>query len=327
MIASLTDEAPASKTKQPAVESISLLRFRPSPTQPRKLFRPEKLKELAESMSKHGFMRHHPILARVNRGTEAPPTLEIVEGERRWRAAKEAGLLEVWCVVEDLTDAQVIEHQLIENLQRDDLTDIEEAEGYQRMLELRDEASGELLYKTREALAERLGRPETTIREQLTLLNLGPAERKEVEGGRLKKQTAYLIARQPTPELREIAAKLIIWPKHEEGPLSYRRAVQEIEKLSKDLRRAPFDRNDASLVPEIFESGKQESRIRIGGGACSDCPMAFVTEARSLCMNPQCYDRKIAVDWERWQARHTDAATDGRESARAGGVRESLQER
>lgn len=147
------------------VHSIS-----PNPRQPRKMFDEGKLEELASSIREHGVVQ--PIVVRPREGR-----YEIVAGERRWRAAQVAGLATIPAVVREFTEAQVMEIALIENLQREDLNPLEEAEAYRLLMEE--------CHLTQEELAVRLGKSRPQISNTLRLLQLSSVAREEVRAGRL----------------------------------------------------------------------------------------------------------------------------------------------
>ena len=229
---------------------------------------------------------------------------ELVSGERRWRAAKAVGLSHVPVSMRTLTDSEVLELQLVENIQRMDLTVMEEAEGYQRLLALRNEAN-EPIY-TIKKIAEKTGRSLDTISRRLTLMSLGGDARVAVESGVLPPRTALLIARIPNEAMRKKATKDILHPKYQEGPLSLRQATEVIWRdYIQDLRGAPFSQEDAGLLPLLIN----ELGMRIEGGACVDCPFkaanlqgdeAVPKQQHNNCLNPPCYARKREVGWQEW---------------------------
>src|SRR5262245_32877567 len=145
----------------PQLQMIPISQIAPSPTNPRKYFDPAKLQELADSIQEHGLAQ--PILVRLN-PEHTDPFYELVAGERRWRAAKIAGLEEIEAKVRDLDDKAVLEIQFIENLQRTDLSAVEEAEGYKRLL---DEHG-----YTADSLAGKLGKSKSYVYARLKLINL-----------------------------------------------------------------------------------------------------------------------------------------------------------
>ncbi len=152
-----------------STEEIDLSRIYPNPYQPRKVFREEELEELADSIREHGVFQ--PILVK--------PTdtgYVLLAGERRVRAARIAGLTTIPAIVKDFTDDQLIELSLLENIQREDLSSIEEALSYQQLIEK--------LGYTQEELAKRVGKSRTHVTNTLRLLNLP----KEVQDMVVKKE-------------------------------------------------------------------------------------------------------------------------------------------
>ncbi|KAB2330814.1 ParB/RepB/Spo0J family partition protein [Cytobacillus depressus] len=147
------------ETKEESVREIKLKELRPNPYQPRKIFAKEAIEELTQSILEHGILQ--PIIARKSlRG------YEIVVGERRYRAAKAAKLETVPVVVRELNEQQMMELAVLENLQREDLTPIEEGAAYQLLIEK--------LKITQEELAKRLGKSRPHIANHIRLLTLPP---------------------------------------------------------------------------------------------------------------------------------------------------------
>ncbi|MGM0836944.1 MAG: ParB/RepB/Spo0J family partition protein [Bacillota bacterium] len=144
-------------SKEEAVQEINIKDVRPNPYQPRKVFDNEAIQELKESILQHGILQ--PIIVR-----KSIKGYEIVVGERRYRAAKEAKLTKVPVVVRELTEQQMMELALLENLQREDLTPIEEAAAYQSLMSKLD--------LTQEQLASRLGKSRPHIANHVRLLSL-----------------------------------------------------------------------------------------------------------------------------------------------------------
>ncbi len=152
------------------VEKISLKEIKVNPFQPRKIFDEAALNELAESIKEHGVLQ--PIIVR-----RKGKSFEIVVGERRYRGSKIAGLTEIPVVVRELTDQQMMEIAILENLQREDLTPIEEAEAYQNLMES--------LNLTQEQLAFRLGKSRPHIANHIRLLSLPEVVRGHISAGNL----------------------------------------------------------------------------------------------------------------------------------------------
>ncbi len=152
--------------------SVPIEEVHPSRThQPRKTFDEEQLDELTDSVRTQGIIQ--PLIVRPREAGG----YELIAGERRWRAAQRAGLHEVPIVVRDVEETRAFEMALVENLQRTDLNPIEEAEGYQRLVD-------EFGY-TQENLATRVGKERSTVANALRLLKLPPQVRDMVVGGRL----------------------------------------------------------------------------------------------------------------------------------------------
>lgn len=141
------------------IHHVGLASIVPSPLQPRKDFVPEALQELVDSIRQHGVIQ--PLIVR-----QAGARLELIAGERRWRAAHEAGLTEVPVIIRGASDLEVLELSLIENLQRSDLNPIEEAQGYARL-------AGEFGLR-QEDIAQKVGRSRAAVANSLRLLDLHP---------------------------------------------------------------------------------------------------------------------------------------------------------
>ena len=139
------------------VKQVSISKVEPNRDQPRKYFDEDALQDLAESVKQHGILS--PLLV-VDRGDY----YEIVAGERRWRAATIAGLKEVPVIVRDLTEQEIVEISIIENLQREDLNEIEEANGYKRLMTE--------FHLTQDEVAEKVSKSRTAIANTVRLLKL-----------------------------------------------------------------------------------------------------------------------------------------------------------
>lgn len=165
------DYAKLDRVRSPRAVPIELLR--PSPYQPRHLMSEEDLADLARSVAEKGILQ--PIL--VRRHADEPDAFEIIAGERRWRAAQMAQLHEVPVVVKDLSDREALEIALIENLQRQDLSPLEEAEGYRRLME-------EFTH-TQEDLARSISKSRSHVANMMRLLGLPEPVKKMLDGGEL----------------------------------------------------------------------------------------------------------------------------------------------
>src|SRR5215469_7699663 len=183
------EEAPKAPPRSLPTEALQPGRF-----QPRRHFDEESLQALAESVKAQGILQ--PIL--VRRNPDNPGGYEILAGERRWRAAQAAQLHEVPVIIRELGDREASEIALVENVQRQDLNPIEEAQGYRRLIEE--------FGHTQEALAEALGKSRSHIANTLRLLNLPEEIHAMIEDGRLTAghARALITARDPMEIAQEI---------------------------------------------------------------------------------------------------------------------------
>jgi len=176
-LSALLDEAEAASTPEGrravGALDVAIELIRPNPDQPRRAFGGEELEELANSIRQRGLLQ--PILVRPM--PHAAGEYQIVAGERRWRAAQLAGLHAVPALIRDLTDIEVIEVALIENLQRADLNPLEEARGYATMMERHP--------RSQEDVADVVGKSRSHVANTLRLLKLPEGVRDHLEAGRL----------------------------------------------------------------------------------------------------------------------------------------------
>lgn len=173
---------------------IDLTQIQTNPNQPRKNFDEERLAELAKSVEQHGILQ--PLIVRPSGGQ-----YELVAGERRLRAAKIAGLTHVPVVIKPLSDREMMEIALIENLQREDLNPLEEADAYKRLMD-------EFNY-TQEQLAERVGKSRSAVANTLRLVTLHAEVRKNLATGRLTEGHARALLALPIEKQAEAARKVI----------------------------------------------------------------------------------------------------------------------
>ena len=195
-----------------AVTSLPLQKVEPNPNQPRHRFDEEELQALADSISEHGILQ--PLAVRKMDGG----FYQIIAGERRWRAARLAGLQEVPVVVVEADDKTVMELALIENLQRQDLNPMEEAEGYRVLTEEYG--------LTQEEAAARVGKSRPAVANALRLLALPDEVRELVEKGELSAGHARAILSLPTKTKQKTAAQRI---------LALRLSVRQAEAMCKRL--------------------------------------------------------------------------------------------
>lgn len=183
-------------SEQQAVTSLPLQKVEPNPDQPRRNFDEEQLLTLADSIREHGILQPLAVRA-VGEGY-----YQIIAGERRWRAARIAGLSEVPVVVIEADDKTVMELALVENLQRQDLNPMEEAEGYRSLMEE--------FGMTQEQAAQRVGKSRPAVANALRLLALPEEIRQLVIDGSLSAGHARAVLSLPNEKLQKIAAQKII---------------------------------------------------------------------------------------------------------------------
>jgi ParB family chromosome partitioning protein len=219
---------------------IPLAQIVPNPHQPRRKQEGEALAELAASIAAHGVVQ--PIIVTELPGN-IPPAYQIVAGERRWRAAQMAGLEAIPALVRELSPREALELALVENLQREDLNPLEEAEAY-RML-------AEDFGLSHEEIARQVGRSRPAVTNTLRLLQLPPAVRERLFAGELSAGHARALLSLPSPQLQEEAMRLVL-----------RRGmnVRQTELLVQRLLRPGRPRTRGS--PEPAETAALEARLR-----------------------------------------------------------------
>ena len=206
------------KTESSGSLSLPISQVETCSSQPRKRFDDESLQELADSISQHGIIQ--PLTVRkLSSGY-----YQIIAGERRWRAARLAGLQEVPVIVIEADDRKAAELAMIENLQREDLNPMEEAAGFQSLIES--------YHMTQEEAAQRVGKSRSAVTNALRLLGLTPSVRKLVEEGKLSAGHARALV-PLSPSLQESAANAIV-----NGGLSVRQTEALVKRLSAEKKEA-----------------------------------------------------------------------------------------
>ena len=200
--------------------SLPISHVEPGLNQPRKRFDPEALEELKQSIEVHGIIQPLTV-RRLSTGY-----YQIIAGERRWRAAKAAGLTEVPAVIIEADDRKVMEIGLIENLQREDLNPAEEARGYKVLL---DEYG-----LTQDQLAQRMGKSRPAVANTLRLLALPEEILVLLEEGALSAGHARAILGAPSPALQKECAQKVV-----KEQLSVRQTEALIKALSKETKEKP----------------------------------------------------------------------------------------
>jgi ParB family chromosome partitioning protein len=235
--------APAATTPAPddreRVLRVPIARIRPCPFQPRKDFAPEALKELADSIREQGIVQ--PLIVR-----EQADHLELIAGERRWRAAQVVGLTEVPVILREADDAAVLELALIENLQRENLNPIEESQGYSQLMNQ--------FQLTQEMVATKVGKSRAVVANALRLLRLPAELQAYVRDGRLSVGHAKVILGLASEDLQKLAADRII----REGL-----NVRQTEELVGNLHTPKTStKRTAGLVSKDAHVASLENRIR-----------------------------------------------------------------
>jgi ParB family chromosome partitioning protein len=234
LLGEVAQEAPLSGDGRSGIQMLPVGSIEPHPDQPRRHFNEEALAELAESIGTRGLIQ--PIIVRPQEGNR----YQIVAGERRWRAAQRARLHEVPVIVRDFDDQETLEVSILENIQRQDLNAIEEAEAYKRLLDEfghTQEALGKLVHKSRSHVAN-----------LLRLLDLPKSVRLMVAGGELSMGHARALVSAQDPEAlanevvrRDLSVrdteKLVRSekPRKRQATIEYKGASADIEALERQL--------------------------------------------------------------------------------------------
>ncbi|NLA57840.1 MAG: ParB/RepB/Spo0J family partition protein [Firmicutes bacterium] len=237
----------AQEERSEEIRQIPVNAVEPNPYQPRRHFDEGSLSELAASIKEKGVLQ--PIMVREKDGV-----FELVAGERRWRAAQIAGLVEIPAVVRELTDREVMEIALIENLQREDLNPIEEAEAYAVLMQE--------FNLTQEEVAQAVGKGRPTIANRLRLLRLPEVVRAWVAEGRLSAGHAKILVVLDDKHAEELARRCV-----EEGW-----SVRQLEEFLEGgtgrrerSKRSAIRREQSPLIREVEERLEEVlgTRVRI----------------------------------------------------------------
>lgn len=213
------EKGPSNDGEHPedGIKRVDINNIKPNANQPRKIFDSEKINELANSIKEHGIIQ--PIVIRKN-----GHGFEIVAGERRWRAARVAGLKEIPCVVRDLTDEQNVLFAIIENMQREDLNPIEEAEGLDKMISN--------FGLTQDEVSKTVGKSRPYITNSLRLLKLDEEIKYKISSGKITAGHGRALI-----GLSDLALQKEIVKKIEDQGLSVR-AVEELVNDRKEKKKA-----------------------------------------------------------------------------------------
>ena len=264
-------DAAAAEGQAAGVQSIAVARIRPNPNQPRKHFDEDSLAELAESIARHGVLQ--PILVR-----SAEDGYEIIAGERRWRAAQKAQVHTIPALVRADDESSNAEIALIENIQRQDLNAIEEAEGYRALIA--NHGHGQ------DAAAKLVGKSRSHVANLLRLLNLPPIVQQMLVRGDLTMGHARAVANAEEPEL--LAKKIIA------GGLSVRQAEQLAKQVrpgaGTDIARAsarnnrPVDADLAALERQLGDLlGLKVKVSHVGAGGTVSLAYSSLDQLDMIC--------------------------------------------
>ncbi len=234
------------------IREIPLERIVPNPRQPRQREDPEGLQELAASIAAHGVLQ--PVI--VTEVLDAlPPTYQLVAGERRWRAARLAGLTTIPAIVKDVSPRQMVELALVENLQREDLNPLEEAEAYRVLVEE--------FGLNHDDVARQVGRSRPAVTNSLRLLQLPEPVRERVASGELSAGHARALLSLPTPEAQVKAMEIVL-----RRGLSVRQTERLVRGLLRRRERGVATRRDEPEIAalEARLQGLLGTRVRIQRG-------------------------------------------------------------
>ncbi len=244
---SLISESTTEVGRSSANESLNINLLVPNPDQPRREFNKEALSELSDSISQNGIIQ--PILVR-KKGNK----YEIIAGERRYQAAKLAGLEEVPVVIRDISDDDVFKIALIENLQRADLNPIEEAAGYKKLLEQKD--------ITQKELGEILSKSRSAITNAMRLLDLPETIQDMVVEGLISAGHARAILAVPTDEGRIKLAERVI---------SDKLSVRQTENLAPLFSGIGSERPQRTSTPQSYKRIARDLRVTLGTNVKVKC--------------------------------------------------------
>ena len=229
---------PETSDNNQGVTMVRISEVEPNAAQPRKAFDPAELETLAESLNQYGMIQ--PITVRMVDGM-----YQIITGERRWRAARMAGLSEVPVIIITADDKKAAELALVENIQRSDLNPIEEAMGFAALIEEYG--------LTQEEAAKRIGKSRSAVTNSLRLLNLPESVRKMIENGDLSTGHAKVLLGMPNSEMIERAALQIT---------TRDLSVRETEKLVQMMLDAENKKNEEKIIRDVDHTRSLELLVQ-----------------------------------------------------------------
>ncbi len=235
--------------EQENIKTVRISKIEPNRNQPRKDFDDEALEELATSIAKHGVLQ--PLLVRpIEDGG-----YQIIAGERRWRASKMAGITEIPVIIKEMTDSQVMEVALIENLQREDLSPVEEAKGYKQLMD----SYG----FTQEEISKSVGKSRPSITNSLRLLNLPEKVLKMIEKDEISAGHARtLLSLKDEDEIKKIAEMI------KDQGLSVRQTEAIVKKLAEENKKKKIKKKERLVFFDEVEANLREylgRKVKIKG--------------------------------------------------------------
>ncbi|HER20316.1 MAG TPA: ParB/RepB/Spo0J family partition protein [Chromatiales bacterium] len=238
----------ADKPREGELRTLPVTAIRPNPWQPRQVFEPEQLEQLAASIKAQGLLQ--PVVVRPAAQGNGQDGYELIAGERRWRAAGLAGLTHIPAVVRQVDDRTTAALALVENLQREDLNALEKAQGIKRLIEE--------FGLTHQQAGEAVGHSRTHVSNLLRLLDLAPAVQGLVETGQLDMGHARALLPLPKARQEEMAEKIA----------AQQMTVRDVEALVARLLQAPADKAQAAKAvdPNIADLERRLSE-RLGAPA------------------------------------------------------------
>lgn len=271
-------------TQNDQFANLAIVDIVASRTNPRKTFDPISLQQLADSIKDSGV--HQPILVRPlpaerleeTSALQPRPGYELVAGERRYRASKLAGVATIPALIRTLDDDTVLDIQIIENLQRDDLNDLEAAEGYQTLMDR--------LHISKDEVADRIKKSRTFVYNSLKLLTLSPDAKAALRTKDIGSSIGQLIARIPNDALQAKALEFALQPDGDGDKPSYRAFSHWLQRnVMLSLVSAPFPIKIVNLTPNTANCLACDKRTGYN-------PDLFADVKVDMCTNPPCYQAK-----------------------------------
>ena len=227
--------------EKPSEVKLKINQIEPNREQPRKKFDEQALEELADSIRQFGILQ--PLIVQ-----EKEKYYEIIAGERRWRAAKLVGLKEIPVVIRKMSEQEMVEISLIENIQRENLNPIEEAAAYKRLLEE--------FHLTQEEIAERVAKSRTAVTNSMRLLKLDERVQQMVVDEMLSTGHARALLAIEDPDLQFQSANKIY---------NERLSVREVEKLVKNIGKEKSSKKEKDLQQEaVFQDLEEKMKVSLG---------------------------------------------------------------